>query len=363
MKQELRVGIIGVDATRGWARESHVPAVQALEGLALVAVANRTLEAAEAAAEATGAERAYGDPAALIADPDLDVITVAAPVPAHHPLILAALAAGKHVVTEWPVGTGTTQTEQITAAAAASRRHAAVGLQARRNPAVLVASSLVADGALGRVLWANAYSSTAGFGPHVSSAELYLEDPASGMNLMTIQAAHTVDLAGLLAGRLDSVAVLSTVQYPQLQVEEAPEAHRRTVPDHVLLQARLAGGGALAVQVVGGRPPTDTPFRLDVHGTRGVLTLTGGAPRGFQSGLLALALNGQPVDVDGGETGHLPDPVVNVAGVYAALRDDITYGTSTAPGFADAVGLSQLVDHMRAAASDGQTAHVAPTGA
>lgn len=359
MTDELRVGIIGVDAARGWARESHVPAVQLLGGLALVAVANRTQEAADAAAEAVGAERAYSDPAALIADPDLDVVTVAAPVPAHRALILAAFAAGKHVVTEWPVGTSTAQTEQITAAAAASGGHAAVGLQARRNPAVVKALSLVADGALGRVLSANVYSSTVGFGPRISPGELYLEDPASGMNLTTIQAAHTMDLVALLAGRLSSLAALSTVQYPDLQVDGAPGPHRRTVPDHVLLHARLEGGGALAVQVVGGKPADDTPFRLDVHGTRGVLTLTGGAPRGFQSGVLTLTLDGGPVEVDGGETGHLPDPVVNVAGVYAALRDDITSGTSTAPSFADAVRLSRLVDDIRAAALDGQTIHVA----
>lgn len=360
MSKQLRVGIIGVDAKRGWAGESHAPAVRALDGLELVAVANRTLEAAEAAAEAFGAERAYGDPADLVAHPDLDVVTVAAPVPAHHALILAALAAGKHVVTEWPVGTSTAQTEQIAAAAAASGLHAAVGLQARRNPAVVKALSLVADGALGRVLHATAYSTTAGFGPRVSPAELYLEDPASGMNLTTIQAAHTVDLAGLLAGRLTALSALGTVQYPRLQVGDTPDAHERTVPDHLALHARLDGGGALAMQVVGGMPPGDTPFRLDVHGTGGVLTLTGGAPRGFQSGVLALALDGHPVPVDAGETGHLADPVVNVAGVYAALRDDIALGTSNAPGFADAVRLSRLVDDIRTAALDGRTVHVAP---
>ena len=46
----LRVGIIGANAERGWARESHVPAVQHLDGLELAAVANKGQEAADAAA-------------------------------------------------------------------------------------------------------------------------------------------------------------------------------------------------------------------------------------------------------------------------------------------------------------------------
>jgi hypothetical protein len=44
--------------------------------------------------------------------------------------------------------------------------------------------------------------------------------------------------------------------------------------------------------VADGRPADDTPFRLDLVGADGVLTLTGGAPRGFQSGLPGAVLNG-----------------------------------------------------------------------
>lgn len=81
---DLRVGIIGVNAERGWARESHVPSVQALAGLRLAAVANRTPEAAAAAGAAFGV-RGYGDPADLIADPDIDIVTIAASPPATSP--------------------------------------------------------------------------------------------------------------------------------------------------------------------------------------------------------------------------------------------------------------------------------------
>lgn len=350
---DLRVGIIGVNAERGWARESHVPAVQAMPGLELAAVANRSQQAADAAASAIGV-RGYANPADLIADPSIDIVTVAASVPAHRDLILAAFQAGKHVVTEWPVGTSTAQTEEITGIGDRSGVHTAVGLQARQNPAAVRALELVRGGAVGRVLSATVYSSTAGFGRAVADNELPLERLETGMNLATIQTAHTLDSAIRLAGRLTSLSALTTIQYPDLEVGDHRCPYRRTLPDHLLIHGRLADGGALAVQVAGGRPADDSPFRLDLVGTKAVLTLDGGAARGFQAGLLRLRLDDEPVEVDAGETVTLPDSVVNVARVYAAIRDDIVFNTSTAPNFHDAARLSHLVDDLLSAAATGQ---------
>ncbi len=359
MTKALHVGIIGVSAQRGWAREAHVPAVQALDGLELTAVATRSQKTADAAGAMFGVERSYGDAAHLIADPDIDIVTVAASVPAHRDLIIAAIEAGKHVVTEWPVGTSTAQTEEIAASAATSGMHSTVGLQSRMNPAAIRALGLIESGAIGRVISATVYSSTAGFGRQVADGDLYLEKPETGMNLTTIQTAHTIDFAIRLAGRLTSLAALTTTQYPHLKVGDPPTSYRRTIPDHVLLHGRLADGGALAVQIAGGRPVHDTPFRLDIVGEDGVLTIEGGAPRGFQSGVLRLSMNAEPIEIDDGETAALPDAVVNVARVYAALRDDIVNGTVTAPSFDHAVRLSHLVNDIRASAADGRT--ITPT--
>ncbi len=101
-----------------------------------------------------------------------------------------------------------------------------------------------------------------GFRPN-DPGRRYLEDPAVGMNLTTIQTAHTIDFALRLTGPLSSLSVLTTVQYPGLTVADMGTRVHRTVPDHVLVQGRFEGGGTLPVQVVGGRPPGDT--RPDGH--------------------------------------------------------------------------------------------------
>ena len=140
MRKSLRVGIIG--ATGGWAKDSHVPAVQKLPGLELAAVAANSQASADEAAKASGAKAAYGSGADLIRDPDVDVVTVAVRVPDHRELVLAALAAGKHVYCEWPLGRDVAEAQEMAAAAKAAGVHAAIGLQTRANPAARLAREL-----------------------------------------------------------------------------------------------------------------------------------------------------------------------------------------------------------------------------
>jgi hypothetical protein len=66
--------------------------------------------------------------------------------------------------------------------------------------------------------------------------------------------------------------------------------------------------------------------------------------RGFQSSRLHLSINGEPQSVDEGEIASMPDTAANVAFLYAALRDDILRGTSTAPGFDHAVRGASLIE-------------------
>ncbi len=103
MRKSLQVGVIGASAESGWARKSHVPAVQGLDGLELGAVVTRNRDKAEAASKAFGACIGYVDPQALFDDPEIDIFTVAVKLPEHHDLVLGALRAGKHVYREWPL--------------------------------------------------------------------------------------------------------------------------------------------------------------------------------------------------------------------------------------------------------------------
>jgi len=89
----------------------------------------------------------------------------------------------------------------------------------------------------GLILSATFYSSTAAFGRRLSQSGLSTEKPETVVNLTTIQTAHTAAFTVMLVGRLASLAVLTTIQYPEPEAGDPPKPYRRTVPDHVLCRA------------------------------------------------------------------------------------------------------------------------------
>ncbi|MBV9747514.1 MAG: Gfo/Idh/MocA family oxidoreductase [Acetobacteraceae bacterium] len=353
MEKMLRVGIIGASAGGGWAKVSHVPAVQALAGLKLEAVVTNSQASADEAARAFGVEKGYGDAAALFRDPAIDLVTVAVSVPYHRALVLAAIDAGKHLYCEWPLGSDLAEAEELAAAARKAGIHAAIGLQTRMNPAARHARDLIVSGAIGRVLSARVVSATMAFGPKVEPSYAFAENPAKGTNLVTIQGGHTLDLVNTVLGPFSEGAAMGTTQYPSVTIGDDPAPQTRSTFDHILVQARLAAGPAAAIEVMGGRPSDAVPFRFEATGDKGSLVLEGGAPRGFQSGRLRLLLNGERQHVEEAELSGLPDEAANVAGIYAALRDDVANGISTAPGFDHAVRLTHLVGDLLDSAATG----------
>ncbi len=183
---------------------------------------------------------------------------------------------------------------------------------------------------------------------------VFAEKPEAGVNLVFIQAAHTIDLAIALAGELADVSALAARQFPEPRVKGEGRQVRRETFDKVLLHSQLKDGGTLNVDTTGGLPADATPFELEIRGKTGVLLLEGGAPRGFQSGQMKLTLNGDPHPVEEGELAELLVPAVNVGSVYAALRDDIQSGTAVAPDFEHAVRLTRLVDDLLASSAEGR---------
>jgi predicted dehydrogenase len=285
MTGPLRVGVIGANPNRSWAKDSHIPALRSLENVQLAAVATTSRASADAAAAAFG------------------------------------------VV------------------------HVAIGLQAHMNPAARRAAELIAAGAIGRPLTARIFSSTAGFAPRLPATHAYLNTIESGANLITILSGHTLDLAILVLGGIDSLNALTTLQHPTVTLTDTGEQIQRTAPDHLLLQARMISGCALAVEVAGNRAP-DTAFTFEVVGTDGGLLLTGGHPYGFQAGRLTVSLNGERQWVDE-PPDTLPGAAVNVAAMYCALARDISSGEHTTPDFDHAVRLTHLIDDVVQSADTG----------
>ena len=352
-QKDIRVGIVGANAKSGWARVSHVPAINGLPGLKLAAVATRNEQIAREAAQAFGADRWFSDPFAMICDDQIDVITIAVKVPAHRDLVLAALAAGKAVYCEAPLGRTVAETEEM--ARAAGPLHTAIGLQGRLNPTVRRAAQLVASGKIGRPLNARIISTTSGFGPEMDSTRDFYNQTSSGANLLTITAGHTLDLVEAVLGEVVEVDARAETLWPAVRLTDHGGESLRDTPDQVAVLGRTRTGAVFAADINAGVAPEDIRFSFEIRGSEGWLRLLDDHPYGFQAGNPKLTSNvhfetPEEVAVSGGLMGA----AINVGEVYAHLLRDVHAGTYNAPGFENAVHNARLVEAIRRAAERGE---------
>lgn len=126
---------------------------------------------------------------------------------------------------------------------------------------------------------------------------------------------------------------------------------KRETFDHLLVHGRFEGGAPYAMEVAGGRKGETASF-VEIVGEKGMLRLAGGARRGVQSGRMTFLKNREQVTVAEGELAAMPDAAANVAGVYAALRDDIISGTTKAMGFDHAARLTRMIEAVLLSSSE-----------
>lgn len=95
--ETIRVGVVGAGANT---REKHIPGLQAIDGVEIVSVCNRSRESSERAAAEFNIPTVYESWSDLIYADDTDAIVIGTWPYMHCPLTLAALDAGKHVMCE-----------------------------------------------------------------------------------------------------------------------------------------------------------------------------------------------------------------------------------------------------------------------
>ncbi len=146
---QLRAGVIGT----GFIAPVHIEALKRL-GVQVTAICGSTNGARKTAAQ-WGIPEVYGDYdyKALLRSPNVDVVHITSPNKAHVEQSLAALAAGKHVVCEKPLGITTTSTAQVMKALRKANAPVfAVNYVCRFFPAVLQMRAMVHRGDLGKII-------------------------------------------------------------------------------------------------------------------------------------------------------------------------------------------------------------------
>jgi predicted dehydrogenase len=145
--KRIGMGLIGP----GFVGAHHIDAVRRLGFVDVVAIAASSEASARRKADALGVPKAYGSYQALIADSDVHVVHNATPNYLHVPVIMAALAARKHVISDKPLAMTAREARSLVDAALKAGVVHAVTFNYRGNPLVQQAREMIAAGEIGAV--------------------------------------------------------------------------------------------------------------------------------------------------------------------------------------------------------------------
>jgi predicted dehydrogenase len=194
---KLRVGLIGTSA---WADEFLLPALRSHEQAVVAALCGRDRQRATVIEEKYGVEAVYTDYREMIETAGLDAVVVATPEDLHHPMVMAAVEAGLHVLCEKPMAFSAAQSaEMLTAAEAAGVKHM-VQFTNRGLPHYRYLKRLLEDGYVGEPYHAYFYWPT-GWAP---SQEInpyhWAADPHRAKGSLNELGSHMIDVARWLLG-------------------------------------------------------------------------------------------------------------------------------------------------------------------
>src|SRR5213080_743027 len=366
-KSTLGVGIIGVSPVWGWATTAHIPALRALPNYEIRALSARSAESARAVGQALGVNAVYSDHQQLVLQPDIDVVAVTVKVPHHREPVSAALAAGKAVYCEWPLGRDLDDARAMATLAAEQGVRTVVGLQARQAPAIAFVQQLLRDGYVGEVLSTTMVGLSVP-GDVVGRPNAYMLDKTNGANVLTIAVGHSLDILNYVLREFTDLSAVSNLRRPLITIEETGQRIVKTAPDQIAVIGTLASGATASVHVreavAGG-----TGFLWEINGTDGTLRITADAAYPEIVPLTVAGAHGRSelseLAVPAALTQKWPAlaglegaPAYNVGRAYAAFAADIENGTHTVPDFADAARRHEVLAAIERSAASGERVKV-----
>ena len=365
MTDKIRLGFVGANVNSTWSSQSHFPALMASPDVEMTAVCTSRPESAEEARQHFGAKLAFHDFREMMLSPEIDAVAVVVRVPSHYEPTKAAIEAGKHVYTEWPLGRNTAEAEELAGLARAKGVQTVVGLQSRASPALIYIKELIEGGYVGEVLSCNLTTMRDGSLERPSS-RTWNRDASLGANTLTIANGHVIDALCFVAGNFTRVACMVTTQVQQIYETDTKRFVEVTSPDNVRVSGQLESGAAASVHV-GAVPWAGGGFRMEIYGREGTLVTTGsvssqrgemlrvqGAQRSQELKDLTIPDRFEyvPADFPRG------DPF-NVGQMYALFAEAIRTGANRLPTFDTAVDLHRFIDTIKEASDTGRELPVA----
>lgn len=314
-KSEIRVGIIGL----GWGAAVHAPAYMRSDGYRLAGLCARDPNRLATLSHSLGVATIETDWRTFVRRDDLDLISIASPVPLHAEMAIAAAEAGKHIYLEKPVAPSLAQAEAVLEAVARAGVQHAMGFEFRWQPDRECVSRLIQDLLPGRPYL---FRLTQSWGwnhpalvkrPAAGSAALDKLRRERGGGFLNGMVSHDIDYVRSLFG--DPVAVMALAGMSRPIILDDGSVIDSSSDDVIALVMRF-GDGPTAIVNASVVAAHQRECRIEVHSESG--------------SILAVATDGTAFDVQAGESGEqelrkIPiDP--NLIGTEVASSVDVKIG-------------------------------------
>ncbi len=346
MADTVRVAVIGTGIG-----VEHVRAMQQVPGASVVGVGSARQERAQRVARENDVPRASADYHDFL-DDDVDALVITTPQALHLPITRDALAAGKHVLCEKPLGITMAEAREMVRLADATNCVHMVNHHQRFGAAFLGMKQQVDAGYLGtptlsdgRFTHNPADYLRAGLWSD-SKATWFTDDTQGGGILAGSAGPHLIDMLCWMLGDVEAVCGVTAVTVPEITLADGSVARDITAPDGFLHVLRFASGALATIRGIPAAYSGHGGLALELNGTTGALRV-GGAMDDVNRGL-----RGATKGTDHIEELPVPDAPWDRVGIATAFIEAIrSGGPSPAPNFHDGLRVQAIITALQEAAA------------
>jgi predicted dehydrogenase len=242
----FNIGIIGV----GWPGQRHIEGYQKHPEARIVALSDVNTAAAEVVKEEYGVEGAkiYGDYRELLADPEIDAVSICTPNFLHVPMAIEALRAGKHVLLEKPLAHTLADGERLAAEVATHPNQTfMIALNNRYRPDSILLKEKIAAGELGSIYYAK--TGWLRGADEFTLRGWFVRREQSGGGPLIDLGVHMLDLALWFMGNPRPVSVTGSVYQEQNQFMRESTGAEVDVEDLAAAFIKLDNGATIVLDV------------------------------------------------------------------------------------------------------------------
>lgn len=216
----LNIGIIGCG---GIANGKHLPSLEKIDEVNIVAFCDIDIEKAKAAANEYGTREAkvYTDYKELLKDSKIDIIHVCTPNSSHKELTVASLDAGKHVMCEKPMAKSTEEAQEMIDAAKRNNKKLTIGYQNRFRPDSQYLHNVTERGDLGDIYFAKAHAIRR---RAVPTWGVFLDEEKQGGGPLIDIGTHALDLTLWMMDNYEPESVMGSTFHKLGKKENAANA-------------------------------------------------------------------------------------------------------------------------------------------